>query len=1270
LEIAEDNRMSVFDVQPEHIERLEPGELARLLRQLLYLEAERYGIPGSAVSVPLQISVPDGGEDGRISWEDGVERTDFIPRRFTVFQSKAQEVKPTQCAREVAPGGDIKTQVRDALEAGGAYILFCGHPYNERLKKSRIESIRQALKGAGRHDWETALVDFYEANKIASWVNNFFPAQVHVLECNDIAVDLGAKSWQQWASHKDFRVRYVPNDKLNDLLKAVRDTCHEERWAPLRITGLSGLGKTRLVLEAFKPVAGSHQYRDNDLQERIAYIDAAMLENQRVVELLNQLIKLKRSGILVVDNCEPLLHRELVKELGYGDADRRISLITLDFEPDERSPMWRSIELKPEHCAGIVRGIVVELYPGIGGPEISRIEDFAQGFAGIAVLVGRQMTDGGEDIGRTDAQIVNHLLSGRERPDTTTDAVVTACSLFEHFEFSEETVTPHIAFMAERIAEVKHSDFFSVCARLLDRGILQRRGRFARICPIPLAITLAARWLDERPRDQLVELVGHLKEHGLFEQFCNQLTKLSFCRNANQLVPSLIGPQGPFGSPEALLTEEGSRLFRGLVEVDPQTTTETLWRVLSGKSRSEMLNIRGDVRRNLVWSLKNLCWWPDTFNRAAAMVLSLAAAENETWGNNATGEFVELFHVSLPGTEANLAARLDLIKAALASPDPETHILAIKAAGSALETQSFTRGYGPEAQGSRAPRADYSPTWGEAREYWAKCIGLLVKEITGQAQYVALAKSELAQQMRGLLRRGIQIIEEIKTAIRAITEARGRFWPEALVAVRNCLEFDVKDLPPEWLPQIAALEKMLLPANIEERLRLIVSVPDWRNRKGEDGGYVSVATEEAEGLAEELSSDSSWYAKVDLLRRGEQRQAYAFGKRLGELVGAPQLFIDKCLDCLRGISSKEAAPELLGAFLAGLPNPDLVANTMDRIIADAELVRFCVRITRCLDITEAHLQRLVPVICDKRVPITDFGMFSYGRALDKISEVFVSGFCEKLAGCGLEGARCALHVLFMYCYGSEQRFTACSEALRTLIMTDGLLATDRRESMLSHYWEVASVKLLSGGPPDPKLAESLTEKVIDMACQHVGGGSLSTESARTVLEVILRNYFLECWPIVGRALLQRRPRFALGHLLGMGSEKDKKPQNVILDTLPTELVMQWCQENVAEGPAALAYIVPIFATVKPPVWHPLARRLIDDFGRLAKVLHYLSDNMFSFSSWGSRAPYYERRITLLEQLRDHVRAEVRTWAEEEIRCYEKERKQALERDDERKWGIV
>lgn len=44
------------------------------------------------ISVPLQITVADGGEDGRITWEGGKESTDYLPGRINVFQSKTTKM--------------------------------------------------------------------------------------------------------------------------------------------------------------------------------------------------------------------------------------------------------------------------------------------------------------------------------------------------------------------------------------------------------------------------------------------------------------------------------------------------------------------------------------------------------------------------------------------------------------------------------------------------------------------------------------------------------------------------------------------------------------------------------------------------------------------------------------------------------------------------------------------------------------------------------------------------------------------------------------------------------------------------------------------------------------------------------------------------------------------------------------------------------------------------------------------------------------------------
>ena len=93
--------MGLFTVEKKEIEQLGSEDLVRVLKKLLSLEAKKFGIFQSAVSVTLNVNDPDGGGDGLIKWENGPQRTEWIPRRFTVFQSKAEEMGPQKCVNEI-----------------------------------------------------------------------------------------------------------------------------------------------------------------------------------------------------------------------------------------------------------------------------------------------------------------------------------------------------------------------------------------------------------------------------------------------------------------------------------------------------------------------------------------------------------------------------------------------------------------------------------------------------------------------------------------------------------------------------------------------------------------------------------------------------------------------------------------------------------------------------------------------------------------------------------------------------------------------------------------------------------------------------------------------------------------------------------------------------------------------------------------------------------------------------------------------------------------
>src|SRR5688572_23624910 len=105
-------RTDMFAVTPAQIARLDDRGLVDLLRRLLHAEARDAGLPLAGVHIPVQITIPDDGEDGRIVWEGGAGRTNYLPRRHTALQARATVVRVTSLKAETqtaaAPKGRRK----------------------------------------------------------------------------------------------------------------------------------------------------------------------------------------------------------------------------------------------------------------------------------------------------------------------------------------------------------------------------------------------------------------------------------------------------------------------------------------------------------------------------------------------------------------------------------------------------------------------------------------------------------------------------------------------------------------------------------------------------------------------------------------------------------------------------------------------------------------------------------------------------------------------------------------------------------------------------------------------------------------------------------------------------------------------------------------------------------------------------------------------------------------------------------------------------------
>lgn len=183
---------------------------------------------------------------------------------------------------------------------------------------------------------------------------------------------------------------------------------------------------------------------------------------------------------------------------------------------------------------------------------------------------------------------------------------------------------------------------------------------------------------------------------------------------------------GPFASLDGIEMEGASEVLSALSEIDAEAVIALLDGVLGRLSTEQLKAIKGDTRRHIVWALEKIAFLEETFEKVALLLLSLAAAENETRGSNSTGRFENLFPVFLADTVAGPGPRLQLLDELIADNDPLRMPIVVEALSRGADLNSSSRAVGPETHGSRPSLEPWRPTlWRDAFDYVFACLDRL-----------------------------------------------------------------------------------------------------------------------------------------------------------------------------------------------------------------------------------------------------------------------------------------------------------------------------------------------------------------------------------------------------------------------------------------------------------------------------------------------------------------------------------------------------------------
>lgn len=1194
---------------------------------------------------------------------------DSIPNDYKEILRKS--LKPT-------PNPNVMIEYGAALKSlGKNFIISILNNYysGSPKEKNNAEIIPFDL----RHDRFPAEYNFSSQNEaqkaeikkmlVNGLINALKPTIQNVLETQKSKYRpfVGWNEWNELINNPQSD-KFITNEKISEVQNSILTASISP--SVIRLLGLSGLGKTRILLETFRPI-------ENDTDSlitanRILYVNCNDYQNHiNFSEIISKIKGEKKDAILIVDNCDIYTHKLIVRNL------QGLSLVTIDSNPEENSNTEGTsyIVIGKNELSDIVTQIVDNNFQNVGEGNIERIKDFSQGIPFMAVLLGESVKKGEQFIGKLDDKDLLDKLLGVKGKEDKHRTILKSCSIFNYFGFYDElsTQTEFIATSTNITSlngdeNVKVNDFYETCNYYLKREIFEKRGRYIGMRPFPLAMSLAQEWLDPLTPQRLIAVINEIAglqepdRTSLSKSFAEQMKYLGYNDKAVQIVEKIIGPDSPFDDAEVLNTELGSRLFRSFVEVNPIAVSQNFKRQFLNKSKDELLKIEAG-RRNIVWTLEKLCFDKRTFSDSAKVLLGFAIAENETWANNATSQFLHLFNVHLSGTEADLSERWKIIEWLLNKEDKAYYDFAIRAMKIGLNFGHASRMGGAEQQGSRR-LVDNNPTWKEIDEYWGNILNKLLEIIKSRNEYAELASEAISNSIRTMFHIGFGKL--ILPYLKEISELNNNDWDSGLKGLKFARKYEKHSIPEELLEEINSLIELLTKTDFSTKYLTLSSSYHLDN----DEKYSSEKVIEAIiNLADEfVTNEISWEETFPSFYKNQQIYSYHFGKRLSELLKDDKTkinrFIDYSLEVISQIPKEERNFTVLGGFIVN-SGDEIKKEFYSRLFQSSE---FSSQLFYFLSIDKSgkeYFDLLFQLIDKKGFDVNSFYAFTYSNALSQLTFEELNSFSEKLFTYGDDGYAVVFDLFADLSYGDEAKKNELIPICKKCIIKLGFNRKFKRQ--LDDYKWTETISFIISDEKEGDFAKFINKSVIE---------SITWENSyhldhyiQRVYEILLKVHFNSIWPDLSDALLSSEENYirfyGLKHILGSHIGGVGRSVGVLFDG-NIDSIFNWCEDKKPLAPSRLAELIPIFDNNNTDYakWHPVALRLINEYGDIKEVLSNLSSNMGTYSWTGSIVPFLESKKELFRQLSNHKTDLVKEWATSYLGYLEKDIERERNRDEE------
>ena len=1249
--------MAIFDIEKDELLRLSDTQLEELIARLAEAEVAMHGHSPACVNWSGSITAPDGGIDIHVQVPVDQLKAGFLVRPDTVFQAKKHKMPKAAIEREIGTGKALSPIISEQARKQGSYIIVSlGDDCSPSGKKDRLKAMRDAVKDDPNESY--LHLDFYDRSKLIQWLRQHPSVMLWV----KAKLGQGYSGWQPYGAWSnppqgvtDTLISApgvtitLPSGKgqklkIDEAINPMRALIRSTNKA-VRITGLSGVGKTRIVQALFDETVGT-----DALDRTVAiYVDTGYEPVPSATAMLDNLLAEGRRAIMILDNCPSELHASLASKV--SAAGKEVSLITIEYDIRDDKPQTTEVIHIETDGPEVAEQLLIRRFPSIGQNNARRIAEFADGNARVALAIAERVEEGESLALLSDAQLFNRLFEQRNHPDGHLREQAEILSLVYSFSISSPDAATDELEILSALSGYPKIQLFKTVTKLMERHVVQKRSHWRAILPHAIANKLAASALNSIPIDQLRTTFEAPDRQRLLMSFAHRLGLLHSHAVAKEIVEAWLQPEGLLGK-IIDLDDVSTRILNYVAPVAPGALLERIEETLVTSNFEHFKSRYNPQRTAIIKLLQLLAYESKYFERCIKLLIRIA--DQESASNNydsARNKIKRFFQPYLSGTHASLEQRVAVMNECVGSSMAGRRRLGLEMLETALGGPPWT-GFGINEFGARPRDYGFRPSYDELVEWLITFIDIVVRlgtsrvpELEDDARLILANKFRWIWRQEGMRSKLIDAARKLHAH---------HPWGEGWKAVRSTIYFshtkrnDNEDLDP--LPEgLVTLERELEPND------LVPAVMAYVLSKGRDFWALN-ADFEREGPNKFIKIKEILNAKAfqlgqdfavstheldelgpNLFLRDGMPYRVEFGKGLAK--GAPDLRVywQKLITQMNLQHKSQSDFSVIRGFIEETNSIDkaLAQELLDQCAQHSELRFELVNLHPWQEFTEIDLDRCMSLLDDSDIRPHMYGAILWGEQFSNLPESRVLELAQRLLS-KPNGDEVVLEALSMKLPDKGDATDTLGLALRTIGLSAAIQRFQRDHNDLGGYLDYAMERVIDATLRfDSNEAEKLEwlNTIFAVVDEHFGY-IFSFEDAIGITAAWMPKEFLSRIFDGTEDQQQRRLHF-INH--------DDSHQSPIAK-INVDILIEWC--GTTKDPQVWASVASgINLWSKDGEQSPIclqddALRFLEASPEPRAVLEIFAEHVAPSSWSGSRANVMHPRVEAIGRLVTHERADI------------------------------